>query len=243
MTTLLRTADTHATPATATTGAGEAEPRPQRRARARTFFRAGLIALALWPLAAWAAAQFLVAGAAAAKAGAGVERADALVVLGGSATYVERTQVAARLFREGRARLVVLTDDRRRGGWSSAEQRNPFFVERAAEELRREGVPAERTEILPRAVASTYDEAVLLREQALARGWSAVVIVTSAYHARRALWTFRRVFEGTGVRVELAAAETGQQTPPPYSWWLSARGWRMVAGEYPKLVYYRLNYG
>ncbi|HEX5705697.1 MAG TPA: YdcF family protein [Pyrinomonadaceae bacterium] len=212
--------------------------RPPKRRRA-LLVAAAALAVA-WPLAAWGAASFLAAGA---DAGAGVGRADALVVLGGSATYVERTREAARLFREGRAPVVILTDDRRRGGWSSAEQRNPFFVERAAEELRREGVPAEALEVLPRAVASTYDEAVLARDEALARGWRSVVVVTSAYHSRRALWTFRRVFEGTGISVGIAAAETGRQTPPPHSWWLSAVGWRTVAGEYPKLVYYWLNYG
>jgi uncharacterized SAM-binding protein YcdF (DUF218 family) len=211
--------------------------------RRRKLLRAALVALLLWPLAAWGAALLLASGGDESREFAEGERADALVVLGGSATYVERTHLASRLFREGRASIVVLTDDRRRGGWSSAEQRNPFFVERAAEELRREGVPAERVEVLPSAVTSTYDEALLARGEALSRGWRAVVVVTSAYHSRRALWTFRRVFEGTDVRVRVAAAETGWQTPRPYAWWLSARGWRTVAGEYPKLAYYWLNYG
>lgn len=217
-------------------------PRRPKRTRRRALLLAAALAVA-WPLAAWAAALLLVVGSGGAEEFEPGYRVDALVVLGGSATYVERTHLAARLFREGRAPVVVLTDDRRRGPWSSAEQRNPFFVERAAEELRREGVPAERVEVLPSAVASTHDEAVLARDEARRRGWRAVVVVTSAYHSRRARWTFRRVFEGTGVSVRVASAETGWQTPRPYAWWLSARGWRTVAGEYPKLAYYWLNYG
>jgi uncharacterized SAM-binding protein YcdF (DUF218 family) len=136
----------------------------------------------------------------------------------------------------------LLTDDGQRGGWSQAEQRNPFFVERAAEALAGAGVPRERIKRLPRQTASTYEEAVALREYAGARGLGSLLVVTSAYHSRRARWTFGRVFGGGAVRVNLAAVPPGAQTPPRACWWLSGAGWRSVALEYPKLVYYRLRY-
>jgi hypothetical protein len=47
------------------------------------------------------------------------------------------------------------------------------------------------------------------------------------------------------VRVRVAPVEpgtAGAQTPTAAKWWLSARGWRSVAPEYPKLVYYWLRY-
>ena len=194
-----------------------------------------MLLLAAWELLAWGGARVLFVQAE-------VPHADALVVLSGSPAYVERALWAARLFREGRAPRVVLTDDGRRGGWSNAERRNPYFVERAAEELRRAGVPAERIEILPRAVTGTHDEALLLREYAVARGARSLSVVTSAYHSRRALWTLRRVFEGSGVEVGLSAVPAGSLTPAPATWWLSARGWQMVAGEYLKFIYYWLHY-
>jgi uncharacterized SAM-binding protein YcdF (DUF218 family) len=204
------------------------------RARRRALLLAALL-LAAWPLPAWAAARWLVVEAPLASA-------DAVVVLGGSAAYAERASYAAGLFAEGRAPRVLLGDDGQRGGWSQAEQRNPFFVERAAGVLEGAGVPAASIEKLPRATASTYEEAALLREYAAAHDLRSLLVVTSGYHSRRALWTLERVFGGSGVRIGLAAVAPGAQTPAPAFWWLSVTGWRMVALEYVKLAYYRLRY-
>ncbi|HEV2705051.1 MAG TPA: YdcF family protein [Pyrinomonadaceae bacterium] len=204
--------------------------------RARILLKCAVAALLAWPLIAWGAARLLVARAE-------LPRAEAIVVLGGSATYVERARRAAEAYREGRAPKILLTDDGQRGSWSSAEQRNPLFVERAADELKRAGVPAESIEVLPRKVSSTYEEAVLLREYADARGMRSFIIVTSAYHSRRALWTMRQLFRGSGVEVGLEAVAPGDETPAPHLWWLGARGWEMVAGEYVKAVYYWAHYG
>ena len=200
--------------------------------------RALLLTAALilsWPPLAWGAARMLLIETR-------PERADALVVLGGSSAYEERTQYAAQLFEEGFAPVVLLTDDGLRGGWSQEQQRNPFFVERAAAALESAGVPRENVETLAPQTSSTYGEALVLRQYASSRGLKSLLVVTSGYHARRARWTFERVFEGSGVRVSVAAVEPGRQTPPPAAWWLSVAGWRTVALEYVKLAYYRLRY-
>lgn len=193
------------------------------------------MALAAWSLVAWGAARWLAVADA-------LPRADAVVVLGGAAAYVERTREAARLYGEGRAPVVVLTNDGLRGGWSQEQQRNPFFHERAGDELRRAGVAADRIELVPGLVTGTHDEAVAVRAYAAARGWRSLLVVTSRYHSRRARWTFRRVFAGSDTAVGLAPAAPGEGTPPAFAWWLSPRGWRLVAGEYLKLIYYRWQY-
>jgi uncharacterized SAM-binding protein YcdF (DUF218 family) len=192
-----------------------------------------VLALAVWAVVAWVAARALVVRAE-------MLHAEAIVVLSGSSTYRERADEAARLFHEGRAPKIILTNDGLQSEWSSAEQRNPFYAERATQELRRAGVPAESIETLSPVVSSTYDEAALLREYATTRGLHSMLVVTSAYHSRRALWTLRRVMKNDGVLIGLSAPPTGQQTPPPSTWWLHAGGWRMVAGEYVKLIYYFL---
>lgn len=207
----------------------------------RTLFVALALAAA-WPPLAWGAARWLAAGAGAESTRAGAARADAIVVLAGSSTYAERARKAAALFGEGRAPRIVLTNDALKGGWSEAEQRNPLFVERAAAELRRAGVPADRIEIIWRPVGSTREEAARLREYAAERNLRSLAVVTSAYHARRALWTLRQALRGSGVGVEIEAVAPGEQSPAPATWWLHGLGWRMVAGEYLKLVYYRLAY-
>ncbi|HEX7316904.1 MAG TPA: YdcF family protein [Pyrinomonadaceae bacterium] len=194
-----------------------------------------VLALAAWVLGAWAAAGWLVVREE-------LPRADALAVLAGSATYVERAQRAAELYREGRAPRVVLTNDGQSGGYSAADDRNPLFVERAARELRAAGVPDEVIEVVPGTVSSTYEEATRLRAHAEARGYGSLLVVTSAYQSRRALWTFRRVCDGSTLRVGVEPVEPGRQTPRAFWWWLHPLGWRLVPGEYVKLVYYRLNY-
>lgn len=208
---------------------------PAKSNRRKRLLRVLVLVLLIWPPLAWFAARSLIVRVDA-------PRADALVVLGGSATYVERTQRAAQLFREGRAAKIILTNDGQQGGWSDAEQRNPFFVERAAQELQRAGVPFEKIEILPQIVSSTYEEAQLIHEYAIAHRLQSLLIVTSAYHSRRALWTLRRALEGSGIALGSEPALTGQQTPSPLTWWLRPQGWRMVAGEYIKLIYYRVKY-
>jgi uncharacterized SAM-binding protein YcdF (DUF218 family) len=197
----------------------------------RRFWHAALLLLIAWPLVAWAAGAALVAPS---EPG----HADALVVLAGSSTYKERTREAAQLFKEGRAPRVVLTDDNQLSGWSSEAQRNPLYVERAADELKRQGVPEAKIEIVPEVVASTRDEAVRMREYTQSNGLHSILVVTSAYQVRRARWIFDRVFDGSSVAVSFVGVPPGEQTPRPLTWWLHRQGWRMVAGEYLKLGYY-----
>ncbi|HST52884.1 MAG TPA: YdcF family protein [Pyrinomonadaceae bacterium] len=205
--------------------------RVRRKARRRAFFLA--VGFAAWWFSAWAAASFLAAGA-----GASVSHADALVVLAGSSAYVERTRLAAESFVRGRAPVVLLTNDGQRGGWSREEERNPLFVERAESELKTRGVPQDGIEVVPGTVSGTFDEATRVRAYAEGRGFRSLLVVTSAYQVRRARWTFEKVFEGSGVEVSFEAVPPGDETPTPPVWWLHARGWQMVAGEYVKMIYY-----
>jgi uncharacterized SAM-binding protein YcdF (DUF218 family) len=192
-----------------------------------------VLLLCVWAVVAWGAARFLIVDTP-------LNRADMIVVLSGSAVYKERTERAAEYYRQGLSDRILLTNDNLRGEWSSAEQRNPFFYERARDNLLRLGVPAERILVLYRPVAGTYDEAEALKEYAVTNKLRSLLVVTSAYHSRRALWTLSRVFAGTGIEIGLQSVQTGEQTPAPATWWLHLRGWQMVGGEYVKNVYYRI---
>jgi uncharacterized SAM-binding protein YcdF (DUF218 family) len=193
-----------------------------------------VIALVLW-LVAWEAAKLLIVSAP-------LARADAIVVMAGSAAFKERTQRAAELYKEGRAARIVLTNDNQQDGWTSDEQRNIPYRELAARRLRLHGVPDAAIETLPEAVSGTYDESLLLRKYAEARGLHSLLVVTSAYHSRRALWTLRQTFSHTPITIGLEGVPPGQQAPSPATWWLHLRGWQMVPSEYVKMIYYRLAY-
>ncbi|HEV7397393.1 MAG TPA: YdcF family protein [Pyrinomonadaceae bacterium] len=171
-----------------------------------------------------------------------LEHADVIVIMAGSAVFKERTTLAATLYREGRAPKIVLTNDNNQGGWSVDEQRNIPYQELAARYLRRQGVPDAAIETLPEPVGSTYEESQLLQRYAETHGLHSLLVVTSAYHSRRALWTLKRSFAGSSVVIGLQSVPPGQQVPKPGTWWLHYRGWYLVAGEYVKTIYYRLVY-
>jgi uncharacterized SAM-binding protein YcdF (DUF218 family) len=203
--------------------------------RRRRIVKILLVCILIWPFAAWAAARLLITEAPLAKA-------DAIVILGGSANYKERAHEAARLLLDGHSQRILVTNDNNRGPWSRAEQRNLFFYERSFEELRNAGVPAERVQLLPQPVSGTHEEAELVRQYANDHGFQSVLVVTSAYHSRRALWTFSRVFRDTGIKIGLAAAPPKVESPRPATWWLTRRGWRLVPTEYVKMIYYVVKY-
>ena len=80
----------------------------------RRLLKRGLIAtlcIALvWPFVAWGAAKFL-------RVQQQLASADALVVLSGPGTYVERADWAAKLYHERRAPLVIVSNEGLLSGW------------------------------------------------------------------------------------------------------------------------------
>ena len=191
--------------------------------------------LAAWPVIAYVAARNLIVEQP-------LDRSDAIVILSGSSTMVERVSEAVKLFKEGRSSKIILTNDNQLGGWSEELQRNPFFYERALALLVGQGIPRESIVVLQTPVSGTYDEAVLLSEYSRSNQVHQLLLVTSAYHSRRALRTFNRQFAGSNVKIGLVAVAPGIQTPRPAIWWLYVKGWKVVAGEYLKLIYYWMVY-
>lgn len=188
-----------------------------------------------WILFAWFLAENLIVEKP-------LERADAILILSGSSVYLERTQKAALVYRQGVAPKILLTDDGGRAGWSRTEQKNPKFVEAARNDLIAEGVAPENIEILAARVSGTIDEAEALRGEIEQTNLKSILLITSAYHTRRSLWTFEKILENKDVQIGIVSPPTGEQTPPPFLWWLTRKGWSLVAGEYVKIIYYRANY-
>lgn len=209
----------------------------KKRSRTFKFLIIILILFLGWiPLADWLASILIVKKP--------LEKADAIFVLAGSSVYIERNQKAAMLYKEGIASKIFLTNDGARGGWNKKEQKNPYFVERAYQELISQGVSENDIEILPGTVNGTKDEARLFVEIAREKDLKSVLLVTSAYHTRRALQVFEMEALKNKLPIEIGieSPQTGQQTPPPFTWWLSGGGWELVGLEYVKTLYYQLVY-
>jgi uncharacterized SAM-binding protein YcdF (DUF218 family) len=216
---------------------GPVKARTKARAKRRRFvvLFALLGAIVLWPLLAWAAAHLLIVKSE-------ISSADAIVVMSGSSTHLERADWAAKLYREGRAPVVILTNDSLIAGWDRKEERNPYFYELAARELEKRGVPESKIQVVPDIALGTYEESLGVRDYAIAHKLKRLLIVTSAYHTRRTLWSLRHACEGSGIEIGIDSPAPGWQTPAPSRWWWRRWGWKVVAGEYVKLVYYWTRY-
>jgi len=171
-----------------------------------------------------------------------VHHADAILVLSGAPVYFGRAEHAGRMFLAGRATTILLTNDGVRGSWSHTLQRNPLYYERAILRLTRAGVPRASIEVLPGRTSSTFDESMRVREYALAHSITSLIVVTSDYHTRRALWTVRKALRGMDVNVGIEPTATLFADLSPANWRWHLRGWRLVLGEYVKLGYYRVRY-
>lgn len=205
----------------------------------RRTFATGLVALVVaalsWPVAAeWAARALILP--------AGTDPADAVMVLSGSAVQAERLNHTVAVLGRQRAPMVLITDDGTRGGWSRRRQARIMMVDRASDALAAAGVDPSRIVRLPGTVRSTHDEALALRQFLRSHPLRSVLIVTSGYHSRRALWVFRRVLADSDVRVDVEPVPPGFQSPLPDRWWWSRRGWLSVGLEYVKLGYYVFRY-
>jgi uncharacterized SAM-binding protein YcdF (DUF218 family) len=187
--------------------------------------------LGVWELLAFGAARLLIVRTP-------LQHAGAIVVLSGSSAYRERAKWAAELYKRGLAPKIILTNDNEQGGWSNTLQRNPFFVEDSQNVLVDSGVPRNAIEVLWQPVSSTHDEAMLLESYCHEHNLPSILLVTSAYHSRRAQWTFQRVLNSTHFRVGVDPVKAG--TRAVATWWLDPVGWKTVPVEYMKLFYYRV---
>ena len=189
--------------------------------------------LVLWLPVSFALSSFLVVEKQ-------IGRPDALVLLGGSAEYVERASFTAALFQKGLADKIVITNDGKRGGWNAEEQRNPYFVERARASLIAAGVPPEALVILPDVTEGTDEEANIVLRFAKESNLNSLQLVTSPYHSRRALWIFESVRDRSGMHTTIGVTTDrgGDLDPSSYLWWGSIEGWNQVVSEYVKLAYF-----
>lgn len=153
------------------------------------------------------------------------QRADAVVVLAGDPDY-ERTKTGARLVLDGQARLLVLTGGEPGPGDSAQSLRDVAL---------RAGVPPARIR-LERVSHSTHESLEAVRTILEREGVRRVIVVTSPYHQRRAAWAARRSLRGIAILSQPAEPAAWK----PEGWWQTARGRRLVIGEYAKLVYYVL---
>jgi uncharacterized SAM-binding protein YcdF (DUF218 family) len=191
-------------------------------------------------LAAAAVAAVVVLAAAAPFAGtalivsAPLSSPDAIVSLA-SHEWERLPEAAAQAKRYPRA-VVVLTVPQ------VVSEVNCHDCSHRVDRLVHAGVDLSRIRMVPLTQGGTYGEAVATRAFIRDHHLGAVLVVTSPYHTRRSLATFRKALEATGASVGVAPA-IATSPAQPLRWWAAAYDRAYVRYEWAAVVYYRLRYG
>ncbi len=154
--------------------------------------------------------------------------ADAIVVLNGDGG--SRQELAVALYQKGYAPVLVSS-----GGSRHLPGFEQSLAKLGADCMVTLGAPREALVLLPDP-ASTRDEALACLQLASESGFTSMLVITDSYQTRRARLTFRKVFDGTGVRIILVGAD-----PEWFSantWWTEERSLQAVLGEYGELALY-----
>ncbi len=161
-----------------------------------------------------------------------LEKAD-LITASSGPEY--RIIYAAELYKKGLGPVLFYT-----GGYSEENQRSEATWSKYLALIT--GVPEEAIVIDETTVISTYQEAVLLQKYIDANPGTvhSIILVTDAYHTRRAKWIYQKVL-GEEMQI-LTAPVPFERTPLSKSWWKDAESRRFVFNEHLKYIYYVFRY-
>ena len=146
--------------------------------------------------------------------------ADVIVVLsGGKDTRIPH---ALKLFEEGYAPEILLTDEKKRNiRFSHLFPTNGMIAQAMIEELEM-SVPVSTIQSQKGGATSTFDEAYDLLKLSENKKYRHLILVTDAFHTRRAYHAFQTVFEDTDINIEMSAASN--EIFNVNNWWTSDQG-------------------
>jgi uncharacterized SAM-binding protein YcdF (DUF218 family) len=162
------------------------------------------------------------------------EPADAALVFGTGVGWKARARcaTAAQLFHRGLARRRIASGGVLMPGTRTTE------AEWFRGELIRQGVPAERILLEPRAT-NTLENAKFALPLLLEYGCKTVVLVMSDFEGIRAHLTAKRAWRGQGFTIyDCHAPSTGHWNA--WTWWLTREGRSLTWYTVPRLFRYRL---
>ena len=162
--------------------------------------------------------------------------ASAVMILPGSEET--RPFVAAGLLKAGYADVALVLETR-----ANPDVRDGAVLatsETSRQILLRRGIPEQKIVLLKGASDSTFQDATALGRYFEQFGETDVIIVTNAYHSRRARWCFRHVLPNQHQRLRFYSAPNGFDDR---HWWTSRGGRQSVLSEWLKFAYYVMRHG
>ena len=165
-------------------------------------------------------------------------QADAIVILGGGGP--DRAREAADLFNDGLAPRVVITREEAPDNYRELAELGIALVlphENYLRVLNGFGVTDADIVRIEDTSSESMDELRGVRQFALDRGWSRLIVVTSNYHSRRALLITDYVFDAEW---QIAVVGSRYSEFRPNGWWREVRHVRTFLIEFQKLLAYEL---
>lgn len=162
--------------------------------------------------------------------------ADAIVILGGGWDW--RSRAAARLYRQGLAPVILVTQPRPRP--VDSPDREAREIEWTRQLLAEERVPASAIQLLAPKVGNTFDEARALAAWARDHRARRILIPTDLFHTRRARWIMQRQLRSLNTDIRMIPVTyAGVEAE---NWWENDRGFSDFQKETLKFAFYRLRF-
>lgn len=158
--------------------------------------------------------------------------ADAIVIFSGDGessyinqSYQRRTLDAIRYFKSGYAPLIILSSGKDQL-YSEVEMIKSLLIER--------GIPEQAIQMVQKYPRSTFENVALVEPLLAAHRAKSILLVTSPYHSRRALWVWRKAMPKLVVLAP-PVVDTPQVSP---QWNMSLDQIRVICYEYAAITYY-----
>lgn len=168
--------------------------------------------------------------------------ADLIVCIAGN--NLERAPGAAAVYEKGLAPYIFRAKELTPDGFDYVKKKigdYPAEFDLFTQIIRGFGIAPEVILSPDDRVGSTIEEARLVRDQALAKGFKSLILVTSPIQSRRTWLTFKKVFKKDNITI--LSLPSHYQAFNPKDWWKNREYAKEVIFEYQKLIYYKLAYG
>ncbi len=161
-----------------------------------------------------------------------LKSSDALVILSGGTG--ERLEFGAKLYNDGIARRIILTETDE----VDPDSNEPILASNLNKLASDYGISKSRIITTRKTSTSTYEEANAVLSVVEGKDWKSLVVVTDSFHSRRTGLIFDRVFQGSGVRVSVQPVDVPGYWYRPMRWWWSAESREATLLEYLKILYF-----
>ncbi len=158
-----------------------------------------------------------------------LERSDAVVVLSGGGR--PRLEEAYKIYSEKYAKLFVLTET-----GAQLPGSNQQFIFQQKLDAMDLGVPIGAIRETEAHAEDTSDEARAVLKLLQQERAESTIIVTDPFHTQRTRFIFKKVFEDSGIRVNVRPVRGHWYRSA--TWWTTAEGWRVTLQEYAALFAY-----